>query len=257
MTDINIRLTKTQLKDLSEGDSISLHILPPTLSRMEKTVEGFIHKGNFPQEVKELVLAWNESDFIRIHATSDPRNNPITDEQIKKNKNLFIKALREISLEAILAIMGKYFAACKTGRHLWDEKNHGYSHLGGFIRRVLDCHLNKQKYWWTNTTDIPIKDDHPKLTRKVANMYAKRFLGRGVYGLKNPSREYGSFMIAADHIIMKSKNLPFSKEEFIEVLLDCIELSRDKNGIPVSPGRLSSELTWQNYMPQHVQSILT
>jgi len=38
--------------------------------------------------------------------------------------------------------------------------------------------------------------------------------------------------------------------EMTDLLLDCVEELCEKQGTDATPGRLASDLTWKNYLPQ-------
>lgn len=253
MIGIEVRLTKDQYQRLQQGEPITVSLLPPKQSRVERTKEEIAIVG-LPKAVGQLVSAWNDSEYIK-GATDEARNNPITRQQIEDNTPHFKQAIKELGVKPIIVAMDRYFKACSAGRHISDGKNRGYSHLGGFVRKLLKCKMSGEKPYWA-TKMARIVDDHSKLTKKIADSYAKKFLGRKAFGLENPSTIYETFCEAADWIEMKSKKLPFSEDRLIDHLLNCVEQACNKGGLEMSPGWLSTEMTWKNRMPIYLKKIL-
>jgi len=253
---IEIRLTKDLLQRLSSGESLHLIICPPIKARKSS-----VEMDRIPADIRKLVSLWNDSDYIKSEASGESRNNPIGEEDVLANRRLLERALREIGMPKIKTAMDRYFRACHEGRHIWGGSNHGYAHLAGFLRRLLNA--KGKNLWWMSKRQPgrfekpkSIRDDHPELTQKMADMYAKRFLGRKTYGLANPSDEYKHFLEAADWVQAEAGRGAFSEDDVIGLLFDVVENLTDELGGVATPGWLSSEKVWKNHVSQRIRKML-
>jgi hypothetical protein len=234
---IVVKLKARQVEALQDGDPLTVHLLPPRRSGREA----------LPADLEILVRAWNESEYVLRDGLAEGRNNPVPAAEAASLRPTLERAVAELGLQTILDRMDEYWAACRDGRHRSAGRNHGYGHLGGFIRALLG---GKSLWWRKGSRKVP--DDHPELTRRVADAYAGRFLHRKAFGLKNPSGPYRRFAEAADWIQLTAEKGRLGEDKLLELLLDCVA----ERGGTVSPGHLSSEHTWSVGMPQWIKGVL-
>ena len=203
-----------------------------------------------------LLAAWNDSEFVREHAAGESRNHPLPPSEVPKHLPTMRKALAEFGLDGLLASMETYFSCCIRREHLWDDRNHGYGHLGGFLRAMARHAKDKKQLWWMKAagTETPIPDDRPELTASLADAYAARFLGRKAYGLKNPSADYGRFMAAAGKIAAWAERQGWPEGRATKALLDAVADGWQLGGTP-PPGALGSERTWKALLPAHLKRL--
>jgi len=204
-----------------------------------------------------LIEAWNDSEFIREHAAGESRNNPIPSRDVAKHLPTIRRAIKELGITAILQAMHTYFKSCLKRDHLWDGRNHGYGHLGGFLRAITAEARGGQRPWWRKGhigDDPPIADPSPSKTKGLADRYAKRLLGRDTFGLKNPSSDYAAFVNTAKRLIAWADNNEWQYDRACDTLLDAVVGSWGLGGCP-PPGALSSERTWNVVFPAHLKAL--
>ena len=228
-------------KAVMDGERVSIIILPG-----KQKAETSADASPLPDDVRQLVAEWNGSDFIRYEAVDESRNNRITSGEALQHLSTLKRALKEIGMVPLLKTMSGYFEACREGCHLVDGCNRGYSHLAGFVRYALKN--PGRKPWWKKAAPEPYEDEHPKLTVKIADAYARKFLRRRAYGLKNPSSVYERFLRAAHWVELKAAGWKMNENKVIRLLMDTVA-ERYPNS--VSPGNLSSEIVWEDYIPQN------
>jgi len=202
-----------------------------------------------------VVEAWNDSEYIREYALGEPRNNPVPPREVSGLFPALRRALKAPGPEMLLEWMGRYFDCCLRRGHIWDDRNHGYSHLGGFLRSVLRHQKDKRKppYWMGAADDRPIEDPHAGLTLRLADAYAARFLGRKEFGLRNPSTEHAKFAMAAARMVEASKVNGWKDDRAVRTLLDAVVESWGLGGAP-PPGALGSEHTWSVVVPAYIKA---
>ncbi|KKN89654.1 hypothetical protein LCGC14_0235000 [marine sediment metagenome] len=247
MVEIKIKLTKSQREAIASGAPVSFIILPTKASRAE-IIRGEGTGARLDADVLTLVNAWNEHPYIRYEAVQESRNNPITIDEVDTHGGVFKKAIKEVGVSKLLERMGSYFEACRQDRHIWEGRNHGYSHLGGFLRKVTDCHAKRVGLWWTKDGKKKLPDKDPGLTLAIANAYAKKFLGRKAFGLKNPGQDYESFMVAGEWLKGR-EDKPLPRGQLITLLLDVVEDAHGGLKGAVPPSWLGSERTWKVGIP--------
>lgn len=255
-TPLELRLSQDDVNRLIAGKSILLTITPAhvAVDRRRRMQETKVDAGSLSADAQRLVDAWNGSDYVLNHP-HEGRNKPMTPEEIRESVRLFDKALTTFGLSSLLESIEMYWEACEKGLHLAKGKNLGYSHLGGFLRKLLEAKGNRKKLWWAGGRST-IPDEHPQLTRQVADAYAAKFLGRASYGLRNPSGEYRDFASAADWVELISPKMNLEPKTLIRYLLDSVHLQLQRRNRTASPSWLSSELTWRNDLPQYIKTIL-
>ncbi len=202
-----------------------------------------------------IVEAWNDSEYIREYAIGEPRNNPVPPREIPALRPLLRRAIASPGPEQLLTWMGQYFDCCLRRGHLWDDRNHGYSHLGGFLRAAIHYAKDKHRvpYWMKVKDDRPVADKHAALTAQLANAYAARFLGRDQFGLRNPSDEYARFMSASTRLAKLAEANDWPHDRAVRVLLDAVAESWGLGGAP-PPGALGSDRTWQVIVPAYLKA---
>jgi len=245
MIDIVVPITQKQLDALSDGEQIQIILVPPKKEQSRKDAI----KAELPHRMSQLIDAWNLDPYIRIEAASESRNNKFPMDQLPAFRGIFTRALTEIGMGKIQKAMSEYFTACRNGEHIWEGKNHGYSHLGGFIKRLLSP--NTKPPFWRG-----VHDEHPQDTRDLADAYAKRFLGRPAYGeLVASGKEYGKFMATAGRILRLSEKTGMYVEDITTMLLDCVAARTESTGVLVSPGWLGNDGVWKNDLPQKLKKL--
>ena len=226
----------------------------PRKNRVTKSPLDIPIKNNLRRVLKKdedfLIKEWNHHNY---RPKNENRNRPITEKDLIEYLKHIRKAIDYLSVEKLLEYIDEYFETCNTGKHIWDGRNHGYSHLGGLCKGLMNHKkLNTQPFWRVNNK--PLLDEHPEFTVKLANEFAKKFLERQEFGIKNTSVTYNRFKVAADRIIKVTSNMPFDKDQMIEYLLQT--LTEWKNGQTVHPSNLSSDYLWQVLLPQYLKGIL-
>ena len=202
-----------------------------------------------------VVDAWNDSEFIREHAAGEARNNVLPRAEVHKHLAKLRKAIKDVGLEPLMNLMADYFDCCLAREHLWDGKNHGYSHLGGFVSAVLRWHQDRRKaLWWMRRKAGPVQDDNAELTKRLADAYAERFLGRKEFGLVNPSAEYGRFAAGAAGLAEFRKSNSWPEDKAVGHLLDALADSWGLGGCP-PPGALASDRTWRVVFPAFIKAL--
>ena len=211
--------------------------------------------GQLGPTEKLIVEAWNDSYYIREHALGEPRNNPVPHREIPKLLLTLRKVVEAVGPEELLTWMGQYFDCCLRRDHLWDDRNHGYSHLGGWLRAVQRYLRDRRKppYWMGAKDDQPIADEHAGLTLMLADAYAAKFLGRKAFGLENPSDAYAKFAAAAARLAAFAEANGWEEERAVRTLLDALAESWGLGGSP-PPGALGSENTWTVVLPAYCKA---
>jgi len=204
-----------------------------------------------------IIEAWNDSEYIRDHAVGEPRNNPVPPRDVIALLPTLRRIVQDRSVgpEMLLTWMGQYFDCCLRRGHLWDDRNHGYSHLGGWLRAVQRYLRDRRKppYWMGVRDDKPIADEHAELTLRLADAYALKFLGRKAFGLENPSEAYPKFAAAAARRAAFAKAKAWGEDRAVRTLLDALAESWGLGGSP-PPGALGSEHTWTVVLPAYCKA---
>jgi len=241
-------------------DPDTLRISFPAVKRatnVGKSAKAAATDNYAPSRTERLILdAWNDSEFIRDYAAGESRNNPVPPREVPKMLPLLRKAVKTIGAEKLLDLMGRYFDCCLRREHVWDDRNHGYSHLGGFLRAILAYQKDgKASYWMERKETAPIKDNNGPTTILLANAYAKRWLGRKEFGLVNPSADYGRFAAGAARVAeFGRKNPKWAEDKIIGTLLDAVAGGWGLGGSP-PPGSLASDRTWRVVFPAYCKSL--
>jgi len=239
-------------------ETLSIILLPP-ITRKEKEIKERIEGGPTPVVVMQVVDAWNEHEYIRFGALHERRNNPIEMDDVDEQRARILYAVNVVGRDELLDQMAAYLTACSEGLHIRDRKNFGFKNLTGFINKMIHWQKDKKKtpLWWSRGSVEKVEDNHPKLTLHIADQYAKIFLGRKKYGVKNPSIAYRHFKLAGDRIIKYYDSVDLWEiNEIVHMLLKCIKSHCNKtNGTP-SAARLCSDHTWAEIFPRYIKRIL-
>ena len=241
-------------------DPDTLRISFPAVKRAQgigKAAQAAKTDNYMPSRTERLILdAWNDSEFIRDYAAGESRNNPVPPRGVPKMLTLLHKAVKNVGPEKLLELMSRYFDCCLRRGHVWDDRNHGYSHLGGFLRAILTHEKDgRTAYWMKQKEMAPMKDTNAPITTALANAYAKRFLGRKEFGLVNPSADYGRFAAGAGRVAeFMRKNDKWAEDAVISTLLDAVAEAWGLGGSP-QPGSLASDRTWRIVFPAHLKSL--
>lgn len=215
-----------------------------------------------PQE-QQILEAWNNSDFIKAVASgkiTDARNRVVKPKDMKDVQPALRRALKELGTNAVLEHMRKYLAACTESKHIWDGTNHGYKHLGGFLRKIVRYKSACQTPWWERG-DISrmvteIEDLHPKTTQRIADAYASEFMGASSYNLSKFPKDHIRFTLAARIVaeLAELQILPFAKpvDSLVEHIMGCARSLYGDKSEPVYPGHITSETFWQKAFPQYL-----
>jgi len=226
-------------------------------------------KGKFKDTVRatvdeRLVLrAWNRSRYIQAQERSgdrESRNFPLPFNKIKESLPVVRKALSTVGLHEVIRTTEAYFDFCSAGGHVWDNSNHGYKTITGFLQKLVAVKKAKEKPWW-DTKDSPKKqaeDNHPKLTKRVADSFAQTFMDEEKFPLEEGSKEHRFFIKTAAQIVnyisrKKRQGLELTQKEMITNLFEFVmELFDDKSGTAVYPSHLASSAIWSAF-PQYLQ----
>jgi len=252
MIELTIKLNKRQTEAIANGEQILINILPPSKTRAENMIAN-ARQVDAPKEISVLVNEWNNHPYIVEVGPAEGRNNPIPNTQVRRSTVLFNKTIEKFGLQTLIDMMYKYFDACQKGDHIGTtgdvHRNHGYSHLGGFIKKIWDTDGDKTKLWYMRGKPVGSTDKNPQLTLRIANEYAKRWLGRDKYGLIKTSAEYKHFERAAKWVVAYEKSGK-EREMIIKVWLADITKRYKEMEAVVSPDRIASDNCWKIYFPQ-------
>jgi hypothetical protein len=216
---------------------------------------------------REVIGRWNDGAALvqeKRGRMRDSRNNQVKENEYGNLVPLIDKALAKIGKEKIYELMDSYFECCKSRGHIWEGKNHGYSNVGGFLKKLINYEISRQLPWWLNecvtkgeggSVDMEV-DDYPEITKELADTFASKFLGRSSYGLKKGTKEYAKFVKGARLIgrIAALNKMPSADpvKSLIRCLLNCIEEFNDGK---VFPGHLVSKNVWSIQMPQGLRDL--
>jgi hypothetical protein len=209
-----------------------------------------------PEEAR-VIAHWNGSQVVTESKdrNSAGRNCPVT--ATKPVVDAVRKLIGRLGLDKTIKRLDAYFAVCAAGKHLWDGKNHAYKDLATFASNQLVSDKAGEALWWMQGS-VAIEDTHPELTQWAANQYAKFFLSKESYEIKNPSRDYTAFVGLVDraHEFKEKYKTPLTPKKVIGEALHCAEDMRNRSGATIYPDRLARESFWTIAMPQHMKGVL-
>ena len=213
-----------------------------------------------PTAEEQLVIdAWNNSpDRGDAHNASPNRGgakkNALLLDPSADEMDVITKAIRKLGFDGLTTAMCDYLAFCAEGSHVWAGVDHGYRSLDGLCKALVQsdyCEL-----YWVDRRPL-IRDDHPDATKALADAFARKFLGRQNFGLKNPSTAYERFKAADDIISAMQPKMPFDHDGLVKALFDCLEdYWVEGQGQAVQPGHLCSKHTWGILLPQWIKRTL-
>jgi len=224
----------------------------------EDFVRRFTPKVSFNLVEKEIIRAWNDSEFIRrLERTrgDETRNFPMKPVDYDAEFiNWLRRCIKEIGRSKVLDEMDQYFRVCVSGEHVWDKVNHGFKNLRGFLNKLLILRKNKSRGWW-NTFQAPaqIKDSTPKVTHAIADIFAQRFNKRKAFPLTNPSRDYKIFLKFKSKLDSMG-TIHGKPEKYLKaanMIFDALESHFTEDII--SPGNLISPYTWGIILPKYLK----
>lgn len=209
-----------------------------------------------PDEQTVLDL-WNNSHFIGQVCkglVSDSRNKMVSEQDLPQVVPVLKRALRTLTVDEIRSHMDSYFAACAKGKHIWDDTNHGYKHVGGFLSRLISCKRTGQMPWWEmEKPKLVEEDDFPDITAYLADRYAEKYLFAQSFELEANTKEHMKFIRAAKYIgkVIQAEILPFADPlpEFISLIFRCVD-RHNTTQTTIYPGHLCSETLWKVQLPQ-------
>lgn len=254
---LSIIIGEDEIASLKAGRPVAITLTPrrPIIAnRKDRVAADRLAVGIHSPDVQRLLDAWNRSEYILDHP-HEGRNKPLTDDEAIVHRVALDKAVKTFGLESLLDSINMYFDACLEGRHLQNGRNVGYGNLAGFCRKMLQVKGDRRKLWWAGG-HAKIPDSHSELTKQIADAYAKKFLGRPTYGLRNPSGEYREFATAADWVELTTPKSGLSPDRTVGYLMGCVDEQAKQRNRSVTPAWLSSELTWRNCLPQFIKRIL-
>lgn len=242
--EITIQLTRQQVLALRDGKPVRIEL---TLKPDRRgTFEERPAAGQLQPDVAALVAAWN----ARAGAQR------VSPEEALAKEGELRRLLRKVGGEKAGVEVAAYWDAVEAGRSTWDGRDHRCKSLFTFAASVLRHAKDRRRGWWHREAPGLLPDDHPELTRAVADAFARRFLGREAYGLENPSRDYAHFREAGDwieHSLARSSFFP-DAAVVIHHLMACLERAAD--GRAVYPSQAGSETTWRVLFPQYLKTVL-
>ncbi len=202
-------------------------------------------------DYESLVRYWNEHPVISLFEASD-RNNPIVYDELIKNITTFKQVFEKYNLNELKSFIDEYLIACKRGINISNGFDYAYKSLITFLTSLLKI---TEKRWWAMKNNV--KDDNPELTIKIANAYAKEFLGRKEYGLNSSNSMYNDFRLAA--VYCKKAYDSFSMyysvtmDDIVRCLLESVK-NTYRNGC--SPRSLISDLITKDKCPQVIKKMV-
>lgn len=210
-------------------------------------------RQNLPPEFSNIVEYWNGSKFIEYaknHRELERRNFPISCDKIEvKSAKLIKRAIASIGVDKIKTEIDKYFIVCEKGEHIWDNTNHGFKNIVGFLTRLLVLHKTDETPWWEKPVVI-IDDDEPKVTQMLANLYAVRFLDRDKYIFEVGSSEHLYFIKFRKNLVKRMK-----KNNNIKSAANLVFTALSESFPVVQPKQLCSRNTWKILIPQYLRKI--
>jgi hypothetical protein len=94
-----------------------------------------------------------------------------------------------------------------------------------------------------------------ELAEKVANKYARVFLGRRTFGPLN-KQEIEKFNHAAQKILLSSRRSGLEPDRILNELVSCLHSEFTVKGETVKIGSLHSDYTWNVLFPQHLKQVM-
>lgn len=175
---------------------------------------------------KEIVSLWNNSAVI----TEDgERNLPVAGRGKqacwKKLKDLFNAG---VDPRLVKQEVERYLGWCREEKNINEGKNYAYKSLYGLLKKLEEYYVKDIGILhWHNG----IFDEYPEYTEHLANEFAKRFLGKSTYPLKDDDRAHYSFVVCREHIFeeIDAGRTDLSFTDVVKEILDCAEETTSKS----------------------------
>ncbi len=251
--------------------SVSAILTGPTSSRLVKIAhlrEAKTIRRRAPSpEVTWLVREWNR------------RSEPPPYIQPDRNRNFDMKKLHLCRKEIesltdwyeqarLKGMLKQYFEQCTVGKHIWEDIDHRYKTLSGWVKAVVKAHALNSLCWWEEMPDVekPLKrgsdyilenDPYPETTKLVADTYAQLVLDREDYGKED--KNWIKFQVAAKKVedAYEDGDIPARRVVFVKaVVRAAIKMNDDFDGGAVYPGHLTADNLWQVVLPQFLADYL-
>jgi hypothetical protein len=192
-----------------------------------------------PDEL-EVFRAWDEHPYIvgQSESRTEHRNYPLKPSEEQEALTWLRKCLAAgYTTEKLRKTVGRYFACCYEGRHLWDGRNHGFRSLVGLLRRLAS--KPSVEPWWEGGA-VELDDWGKKVKSALTDTLPD---GEKV--------DDTSIEIAARKLKELSESYPVSRTELLESL--CLSLSDwlDEKLVGRSVSRLLADgNTWDTRLPR-------
>jgi len=261
---VSFTLTKEEIDVILKDQKVSKKVLFSIGDRKsaieKKAKQKQIVKDVFLSQDERLVINhWNTHPYIIRAKTSfieGSRNLPIKSSDVRSNMSIIKKAVRELGVEEIVNSIETYFESCEKGKHIWDNKSHGYKNLVGFLKKLVEIRKSGTHTWWESGKEelLPIEDDNEELTKKTANIYGRVILNQRRYRLENPSKDYVHFKKIGKNAwdLFESQILPYSDiDDMLKAVMDGAKASMGGSQI-ISPGFISRQEFWTNSFVQYL-----
>ena len=259
--DITFRFPDSAIEALSKKDKWNGQVY--VVIDQNSTIRKYITKKRKTEARKqyivqdfeqEIISVWNNHPYVQRDQNGDRRNNPLSKKDISVYKSDIKWFIDTFGADTGKKEIERYLESCSNGNHIWNNANHGYMHLGGFLRALRRYHKTKTSPWWYPETLPEINDRNKELTEKIANAFAKSFLNRSKFGLENPSAEYRHFSKAARWIKrFEGQSSRWTEDILIQALMSCLQTSYGDSDTPVHTSKICSNYTWKTLMPQVLQ----
>jgi hypothetical protein len=258
---------KTILK--SGSGKVKIYVTISTIEKSEKSLSA----KEFSESIKNALLkynrqeqrvinAWNNHPYIvKLNKSRgiERRNYPLLEKDCTNDFTIMLKKIvRKTSASKIEEQINLYLNMCEKGEHVWDKINHGFKSLYGFLHKLYLLNLENKKPWWDNQLcrdEIKeLKDDNPKITKKLIDAYAEYFLQTS-YNIDDDPYQYGQFVKFRKLIIKKmKKGIKPSIEKILSVAHMIFDACESRYSI-VTPGNLISKTTWSVLLPQYIKKM--
>ena len=251
---------------LAEGEAsangeIVLSLYPP-LKQAKKPRKAAVQKQTkaslarrkaktIPEEVEAVIKAWNTHPYI-ARPRRESRNEQYLGRLSELNCRLFKSVVKKRGLEDVIDIMTVYLNVCEKGGHISGEKNFAFKTLISFMKKLDERTKKGQGFWWMDRVDVVgVSDPHPELTVRIANSYARTFLGSKEFPLESDVGSHKLFRQIAGMIhSMVDRHLADGEDrktlevDIIKAGLTCMKNKSEEQGKEPSLGWMKWERFW-------------
>ena len=255
-----VRLTQRQVKDLAAGRAIRLVLRTKTLEdRKSRRRRDILASTLFNNDLAgRLSNVWNNHDIVReAQANGESRNQPIDELRLSNKGDRMNKDIQYVGPQKVAEELDAYFAACAEGDHRpAPGRCIAFTSVDGFLAKLADLKKKRKQPWWRKKHLVEkIDDEDPIHTKIIADEFARRFLGRKLWGkLVSPSTAYKRFAFVAAKVRKISAEIGMKEPDLERVMFDAVE--EQAGGDTIHPGHLASDHLWQVVIPQRVKRIL-